>query len=304
MATSSRHAMGMELESTYGTTPATPVFDALRHLGTTLATAKDALVAQELRADRQISDHQYGVRQVGGDITSELTYGGTVDDILEAALGGTWATDVLKAGTTRRSFSIMRDFSDITTGRYQLYTGCEFNTLALTNAANSQLQLTLGVIGQDMSSGDSAPAGATFPAAATSGQMTGTLGAVNEGGSSIGVVTEVNFTLENGLEIKPVIGSQLTLEPSIGRSDVTGQMTAYFETNAQLLKFLNETASSLDFTAVDAAGNSYLFDFPNIKYSGGDNPTSGEGAIAVTMPFQALYDATDTSNLVITRTSA
>lgn len=303
MANSSRHTMGMELEVTYGTTPATPAFDAIRHLGTTLATAKDALVAQELRADRQISDHQYGVRQVGGDITAELTYGGTVDTILEAALGGTWATDVLKAGTTRRSYSISRYFEDLTAGHYHLFTGCEFNTLSLTNAANNQLQLSLGLLGQDMNVSDTDFAGATRPDAATTGQMTGTLGTVNEGGSGVGVVTEVNFTLENGLEIKPVIGSQLTLEPSIGRSDVTGTMTAWFESDTLMAKFLDETTSSLDFTAVDAAGNTYLFDFPNIKYTGGDVPVSGQGAVSLTMPFQALYSVADVSQLVITRTS-
>lgn len=306
MADSSRHSMGLVAESTYGTTPATPAFKPIRHLGTTLATAKDALVAQELRADRQITDHQYGVRQVGGDITMELNSDGgnannTVGDMLEAVLGGTWATDVLKAGVTRRPFSILRQFEDTTTGRYHLYTGCEFNTLAITNGANQQVQMTLGVIGQDQSVGDSAPAGATFPTGGVEGQMTGILGSVNEGGGAIGVVTEASFTLENGLEIRPVIGSQLTLEPSIGRSNATGQIVVYYEDSSLLAKFLSETESSLDFTTEDADGNQYVFDFPKIKYSGGDVPVSGQGAVTLTMPFQALYDTVETTNLKITR---
>jgi len=305
MANASRHSLSMIVEATYGTTPATtPQFDAVRHLSTTLGLTKDALVAQELRADRQISDHQYGVRQVGGDIVAELTYGGTVDTILEAVLGGTWTTNVLKAGTTRRSYSILRRFLDLSAGHYHLFKGCEFNTLSLQNAANDRVQMTAGVIGQDLAIASAAPAGATFPAAATTGQMTGILGAVSEGGSPLGIVTEVSFSLENGLEIRPVIGSNKTLEPSIGRSNCTGQVVVYFEDATQLTKFVDETSSSLDFTCTDAAGNDLKFEFPNIKYSGGDLPAQGQGAITLTMPFQALYDSGDATQIIVTRTPA
>lgn len=305
MADASRHSMGMIAEVTYGTTPATtPAFDAIRHLSTSLATTKDALVAQELRSDRQISDHQYGVRQVGGDIVAELTYGGTVDTMLEAVLCGTWTGDVLKAGVVRRSFSILRRFLDITAGDNHLFKGCEFNTLNVTNAANDRNQITLGIIGQDMTVGNDPPTGATFPAATTTGVMTGIQGSANEGGSPVAVVTSANFTLENGLEIRPVIGSQKTILPSIGRSNVTGEITAYFEDGTLLSKFLDETASSISFDCADGLGNTYTFLFPKIKYSGGEVPVTGPGSISMTLPFQAIYDSSEATQIKITRTAA
>ena len=304
MANSSQHYMGLIAESTYGTTPATPAFLAVRHLNTTLGISKDALLSQELRSDRNISDHQYGVRQIAGDIVMEATYGGTVDTLLEAALGGTWTADVLENGTTRRSFSIMRDFTDITTGRYNLFTGCEVNTFSLQNTANDRIQFTFGMMGKDLTIGDAAPAGATFGSPTTSGMMTGILGSINEGGSGTSIVTEASFTLENGLEIKPVIGSNTTLLPSIGRCNVSGSLTAYFESGTLLKKFVDETSSSLSFVISDAAGNDFTFSFPRIKYTGGDAPVSGQGAITVTLPWQALYDTGIANTMSITRASA
>jgi len=295
MANASQHSLSMIEETSYGTTPATPTMAAIRHLSTTLGLTKDALLAQELR--RQISDHQYGIRQVGGDIVAELTYGTVVDDIFQAVLCGTWNTDTLKAGSTRRSFSILREFGDLSAGHYHLFKGCEFNTLSFQLAANAQAQVTVGVIGQDMVVSSTDPA-SSVTAAATTGQMTGSLGSVLENGlTTLGIVTDFSFSLENGLEIRPVIGSNKTLEPSIGRSNCTGQLVAYFEDATLLDKFINGTASDTSILLEDAAGNEYKIGFPNIRYSGGD-------AITLTLPFQALYDSSADTNIKIEKTNA
>ena len=158
MANGSRHSMRIVAESAYGTTPANPVFDIIRHTGTTLGLSKESLQSEELRDDRQISDFRHGAYQVGGDINVELSYG-SFDKLLEAVLGGTWevdtpavGTDRLKAGTTRRSFTIERFFGDILTvdKPYHRFTGVEFNTLSLAINANAMVTGAFGVLGQNM----------------------------------------------------------------------------------------------------------------------------------------------------------
>jgi hypothetical protein len=112
------------------------------------------------------------------------------------------------------------------------------------------------------------------------------------------------MTLENGMEPRWVIGSSRTLEPSIGRSNLTGSLVVYFEDSTMVEKFYNETSTSLEFTLVDPDGNSYTFLLPNLSLTGGQPDISGPGSVTLNVPFQALLDATLGSNIKITKTPA
>ena len=97
------------------------------------------------------------------------------------------------------------------------------------------------------------------------------------------------------------MGSNTTPAIVPGRSNLTGTVSAYFENATLLTKFIAETESSIEFTLGNGTTKSYTFLIPRIKYSGGDNPASGEGPIVISMPFQALYDSSEATNLKITR---
>ena len=143
--------------------------------------------------------------------------------------------------------------------------------------------------------------GATYGAATTTEPMDSFSGTITEGGGAIATVTSIEFSLENGINPLFVVGSDTTLEPSIGKSRLTGTMTAYFQSAALLNKFINETASTLVFTLFDPAGNEISFELPNIKYNGGQVDVEGEGEVTIPLPFIALYDSTEASNIVIER---
>jgi hypothetical protein len=301
IATGSRHNMAYVVESTFGTTPSTPVFTPIRHTGTTIGLSKDSIESEELREDRQIANYRHGNKSVSGDINFELSYG-SFDDILEAVLCGTWNTDVLKAGTTRRSYTIERHHQDI--GKYLRSTGCNFNTMSLSVAPNSMVTGSFGVIGKGFSVASVAVTGATYNTESLTAPFDSFSGSITEGGSSIAVVTSLELSIENGMEALYVIGSSDTLQPSIGKSMVNGSITAYFEDSTLIDKFINETSSSLSFTLTDAAGNDYLFELPNVKYNSGSPEVGGAGAVTVSLDFVALYDSGDASQIVITRTAA
>lgn len=299
-ATGSRHSLAYIAEVTYGTTPATPAFSDIRHLGTTLALSKNTFESEELRGDRQIAHFRHGARSVGGDIPFELSYG-TFDDFLEAVAGADWSANVLKAGTLRKSFTIERKFANLDVPEWHRFTGCEINSFSLSVPPEGMVTGSFGVVGQDTSIGTAIIAGATYGAASTTEPFDGFTGTINEGGSAIAIITAIEFELDNGIEPSFRIGSALTERPSIKRSRLTGTVTAFFQSKDLLEKFINETASSFDFTLTDGT-SSYLFDFPNIVYTGGQPDVDGDGEITIALPFQALYDGTDLSNFVITRT--
>lgn len=301
IATGSRHDMAYVAESTFGTTPATPVFVPIRHTGTTLGLSKDAIESEELRQDRQIAHYRHGNKSVSGDVNIELSYG-SFDDLLQATLAGSWASDVLLAGTTRRSFTIERHHSDI--NKYLRSTGCSFNSMSLSVAPNSMVTGSFSIIGKSFTVASTAISGATYSSETTSAPFDSFTGSVNEGGSSVAVVTGIELSVDNGMEALYVVGSDETLLPSIGKSTVTGSITAYFENSLLIDKFISETASSLEFTLTDQAGNSYIFELPNVKYNSGNPEVGGPGAITVSLDFVALYDSGTGSQIQITRVPA
>lgn len=303
IANGAQHSLHYVAESTYGTTPSIPTWTPLPHTGTTLAITKDAIESEKLRGDRQVEDFRHGNKSVSGDITGELEYE-AFDDMLEAALCGTWTTDVLKAGTTRRSFTFERKFADLATPEYHRYTGCEVNSIALSVSPNAMIGLTIGVIGKDLTTNTTQVASSTYSADVGNSPFDSFTGSITEGGSAIATVTALEMTLENGIEPLFSIGSQTTNRPSIGKSRVSGTLTTYFESKALYDKFLNETSSSIALTLTDLSGNDYLIEFGNVKYNSGQPDVSGEGAVTIAMEFVGLYDATDASNIVITRTAA
>lgn len=303
MADGSRHSLFLVPETVRGTTPATPAFEHLRIRGTTLGLSKESLQSEETRDDRQITDFRLGANQSGGDITFELS-AVTMDKLLEAATMGTWTADVLKAGVQRRFFTMLRRFSDLPTGKFHTFTGVEINTLQLSITANAMITGTFTVLGKGMTVADTAPTGATFGTPTTTRALDSFTGALTEGGSPIATVTEMSMNLTNGLEARFVVGSKDSIEPSSGRSNITGSIAVYFESPAMLNKFLNEERSSLSLTMPDPDGNEYTLTLPNIVYTGGQPDVSGEGPITLNMPFQALYDSVNDTNIIIERTLA
>jgi len=311
MSNGSRHAMHIIEEVTYGVTPSNPTMAAIRHKSTSLSLKKDMIQSEEIRSDRMISDARHGNYKVGGDIAVELSYG-TFDAILEGLLCGEWAlqtpssgTDRLKAGTTRLSYSILRFFGDLAAGSpYHLFKGCEFSKGSLTIKPNAMVEMSLTIMGQDMTISGSAPSGSTLSAPSTTSPFDSFTGTISEAGSAIAVVTELALEIDNGHAERFIVGDQQGLRPSIGRSNVKGTVTAYFENTTLLSKFINETESSLSFNLVDLSGNRYTFNLPRIKYTGGEPDVKDEGPITLAMPFQALFDSSSATDLYIDRNDA
>ena len=298
IATGSRHNLSYVVESAFGTTPSSPAFTPIRHTGTTLGLSKDAIESEELREDRQVAHFRHGNKSVTGDVNFELSYGG-LDALLEATLCGTWATNVLLAGTTRRSYTIERHHQDI--GKYLRSTGCQFNTMSLSVAPNSMVTGSFGIIGSGFTSSASAIGSATYSAETTTAPFDSFTGAITEGGSSIAIITALELNIDNGMEALYVVGSADTLLPSIGKSTITGSVTAYFQDTTLMDKFVNETTSAIQFTLTDALGNDYIVLLPKVKYNSGNPEVSGPGAITLSLDFVALYNSLTEQQMKITR---
>jgi hypothetical protein len=205
---------------------------------------------------------------------------------------------VLKIGTTETSFSFQTAFKDI--GRFHVMTGGVVNETSISIKPDSIVTCTFTLVGKDMTvsavdlDAAPAPAGTTEPFDA----LTGT---ISEGGGSIAIVTGLDFSISNSIEATKAIGAAVAAEQIEGLCAVTGTVTAYFENDTLLEKFINETSSSISVTLTDPASNTLTFDFPNVLYTGGEVALSGTGPVTLSMPFTALYDATEATTIKITR---
>lgn len=299
IAFANRHSVLYCAEEEHGVTPENPQMKYLRNTSCSLNLTRDSFVSNELRRDRQITDVRTGTNQIGGDIGIELSYG-EFDDFIEAALCGAWKDNEVTAGVEERSFTIERAFNDIK--KYTAYRGCFVNTFSLSMQPNAMTTATFGIIGMDAETFD-APLCET-PAPSETGRPFDTyIGELREGERQIAVVTGIDMTLDNGIEPQFVLFRRSAPFVAYGKSNVTGTLTAFFENQDLIAKFLDETPTSLEFTLGGAKGEgSYTFILPNIRYTGADNPVDGDGPVSISMPFQAILDECAGTNIIVRRT--
>jgi len=275
-------------------------FTEIRNTEDSISLVRDNFVSDERRGDRGIHDMRLGNKQPAGDIGFEFSYT-SFDDFLEGALCSDWNTDELKKGVVLHSYSVVKSFSDIS--QYQLFTGGVINTMSLDINPNAMVTGSFGMIFKDMSS--STGAYVTSPSATgVTHPFDGFTGTITEGtgaGSAIAVVSSLSLSLDNGFERNFVLMSNTNPQVTWGKSNITGSMVLYFEDTTEYDKFVAETESGITITLQDLDANTIEINLPRIKYTSADSPVNSDGAVMITMNFQALDDSAEASNIVITR---
>lgn len=298
-AQGSRSSLSFITEATFGTTPAGN-FTNLPFSTHSLNLTKDRVAGTDIQADRMARVDRHGNRQVGGDIVVDLR-DGDFDSFLESAMLNTWATNVLKVGTTPKFFSIEDYAADIDQSR--VFTGMSVSTMAISLAPNQMVTTTFGMVGKDMTISATEKTQNAASGAAPFDAYSGDISIGNVGGASpVAIVTALDFTLNNSYAPTFVIGDDSAPSLEYGRAEVEGTLTAYFEDAALIDRFLNETETEIEVSVDDpTGGNSYTFSFPRVKINSADVGVDGPTSRMISMSFVALYDTTEGTNLKITR---
>jgi len=303
-AQGSRSSLSYIVESTFGTTPAGD-FTNLPFSTHSLNLTKDRVAGNDIQADRMPRVDRHGNRQVAGDIAVDLR-DADYDTFLESAMLNTWATNVLKVGTTPKFFSIEDYAADIDQAR--LFTGLSVSTMGVSLAPNQMVTTTFGMVGKDMTISGTEKTQVAASGAAPFDAYSGDIAIGNLGGSSpVAIVTGLDFTLTNSFAPTFVIGDDSAPSLEYGRAEIEGTFTAYFEAGAGdvgglIYRFLNEIETELEVSVDDPTGaNAYTFLFPRIKINSADVGVDGPTSRIINMSFVALYDTTESTNLKITR---
>lgn len=299
-AVGSRSRLSYVEEVTFGTTPAGNLIE-LPYNSHSLDLTKERVTGNQIRSDRLPITDRHGNRSVAGDIVVDLC-ADEFDPFLEAALLGSFTTDVLDVGTTPKFFSIEDYAADIDQAR--LFSGCTVSSMAMSIAPNQMVTTTFTMVGKDL-----VPSATEKTITASAGEVpfdsySGDILIGDAGGtlSSIGIVVQLGFTVNNGFTPSFVIGSNTTACMPYGMSVIEGSFTVQYTDATLLNRFLNETETALQFTVDDpSATNTYTFFFPRIKLNGAAAPVGSPEIRLVEIPFVALGDVSEGTNLRITR---
>jgi hypothetical protein len=308
-AQGSRSRLSLAAESSFGVLPSSPTFRDIPFKTHSLALTKERLQGADIRANRMQNIDRHGQRAVGGSIEVDLRRG-DYDLLLESAFFNTFNTNNhLTIGTTPRFLRFEDAALDI--GQFRQFSGCLVNSATFNIAPNQMVQTTFDIVGRNM-----------VQAQATAGAPSAPLGfepfdsyngLLLEGGigtnDDLCVVSALTFSINNDVSPAHVIlcedNKDQAAQMQYGMAVIEGTLTAYYEDETLIDKFLDETETSLSVTVDDPTGsNGYTFYFPRIKYNGASVPVANPQSRLIELPFVALQGTGGTPwSLRLTRTT-
>lgn len=214
---------------------------------------------------------------------------------------------LITQGTTLRSFSFEKEFTDLT-NKFRNYLGCRVDTFGLSVAARDFAKYTVGFRGLRENKASSTIGTGGPTAAPTTDVMTSSTDVLRISESDTAYeVKEVNCQLANNLRTKAVVASADPSGIGAGRCDITGTIVLYLDDTNDALKtkFVDDVYGSLGFSMQDAAGNAYGFYLPSISFDSAPEPIAGNSQdIELTLGFTARNDPTLDELIMISRMAA
>lgn len=255
----------MITELSPGVTPATGAWDTLRLTGNTLSPTVNTQVSDEITESRISQGSVVSSTDIQGDLVGELSYS-TFDKLLEAAFYGTWDDDVLTVGSTRRTFTVAKNFNDVSV--FTLFRGMHVSVFALDIPSEGKITATFSLAGLDYADGDTNTVGTINPPTTTPFMSNLNIGSISVDGQSlegVACVSALTVNLDNSLQAQRCIGSgklgpgaQIATEAAI-----TGTITLAWSNRAwQIWKntFSRKTIE-VEFPITDSLGNRYDLSF-------------------------------------------
>lgn len=310
MSESNRVAIYYVPEVTYGVTPSNGVWETARFTGESLSSAPTTVTSNEIRSDRQVSDLILTSEQMNGGLNFELS-AQTYDSLFEAALCGTWTSGVLKAGTVQRSFSISKYFADLHVGSspyptsYINFQGMRVGKLDLSFQSGAIVTgaFTFAGNGASTANHSAVGSGSITPATTTEIMSSAEFSTLKiDNAPATQYIQQITLSLENGLRPINALGHVAPIDQAYGRSMLTGQITAYFNDFSFYDHLLNSLSFEVDWLITSGA-HSYNIKLPKLKLSSGTPMADAiDKDIMPAYAFTALYNVSDASQIIITRT--
>jgi hypothetical protein len=285
-------------EVTLGVTPATPALTQLRFTGESLNFNIENTQTAEISPTRTQTDLVQTSASAAGDINVELSFD-TYKDFLEGLFCNDWGAPVagvssLINGATRKSYTVQKHFTDMSTPQFHNYVGCCVESMSLKMEIGKIIEGSFSMMSLGMTPSETQITGATFVAATTTTPMNAVTNLQNftiDGVPYTGCISSLSMQIKNNIRAIMCIGSIQAKNMKLGTLEVTGDLEFYFEEGSNYGKFVAGTEFDFAFDIIDGAGNKYSFDVPRTKFETGEVVAGGKNTdVMFKAKWRGLYD--------------
>jgi hypothetical protein len=296
-----------QTEVTYKSVPSNADAMVLPFVSESLRSNRNLISSKTIRSSRNPVAPVRGNVDVSGDVTFELApqYGKLLHHAFGSYTAVSGETVGLTVGTYRHTFKIgtlpvgliiEKQFTDLDTAKYIQYSGCKINTLKVAVKSEGLIECSISIIGAKETLADS-----SFDASPVDlghDPFDGFEAVLTEGGTTLGIATDIDFTLENNLDGSSYVidGTGQRYSLPAGTAKVTGNVKILFENTTMYQKALDNTETALTIalthgTGVGTSGNEKItFTIPELKFQPNAPVVSGPQGVLLETPFEAYYD--------------
>lgn len=175
-------------------------------------------------------------------------------------------TEVPLTNHTDPSFTFEQWFSDISVS--EVFVGNKVGSVAVTIPTTGLVTLDVSFMGKDLAQGGAVQYFTSPTASNTNGIASSVSGVVTIDGQPVGLITNMDFTINRNMEAANVIASNTAADMFAGRITIAGNMSVYFinQTFQNYLSNESEIAITVSLTASnDKAADCVTFTMPRVK---------------------------------------
>jgi hypothetical protein len=199
-------------------------------------------------------------------------------------------TNAPLTGHTDDSFTVEEFYSDI--NQSEVFVGNKVGSVAVQLPASGLVTCDVSMMGRDLAQTGTSQYFTSPTALNTNGITASVEGALVVNGVAVALLSSLDFTIDRGIEMAPVVGSNLNAAAFTGRIRVNGNFSSYFIDGVFRDYFNSESTVSLvvaltTSNAKDA--HALSFTFPKIKVNSATKD-DGENGIMQQQSFVALLN--------------
>lgn len=299
-----------QTETTFKTTPVSKDAVIMTFISESLRQNRNLITSKSIRSDRNPQKPVRGNVEIAGDISFELApqHGRLLHHIFGSYTGASGEagkfTHTFKIGQLPTGMIVEKQFTDLATPEYFQYHGCKVNSFKMSCKTEGFIECSVNLMGAKEE-----VAAASFDSTPDDLGHTpwdGFSAVIKEATVAVAIATQIDFTLDNGLDGNTYVidGTGERHSMPAGTVKVSGTLTVLFEDLALYNKALNNTETSLELaltsgTGDGSAGNEKLtFYMDEILFHPQAPVVSGPAGVLVELPFEAYYnDDADASAL-------